>query len=803
MKTIYILLLVGLLASCIDELDQSNPNNIVKEHYYKTLDEVNTSLNSVYSVLRSTNTLGVVDEALRADIGINGQRRGLTSNHYLFNQNFDNTTSQVNSRWAYLYRGIFYANQVLEGIEIWMADKNKEEISASELKKMEVLEAQAHFFRGLFHFWVASLFNNGEIIIRTSVPENPKDYPAKRSTREAVMKFSAGELILAFRNLPEVWTGADLGRATSGAAAAYLGQLYLYDGNYEEAMKWFKVVMDADDKPVELPYYKEGAASYGYELTKKLDDNFYEEHEFNCESIFEVNYSTAFLPEENGGSDAGLANNLARTIAPNGQGSSIGGNSTVMPAIWLIDSLRSEKMDPNDKRNYIEHDDPELGKYLNLPKVVDEFGNVKLGVTRHKRKFPLRAVQTIAFVEDDCESLYYGYPPYYCSNPLKNTTIISYSNSNYAFFKKFTNCTTKTKEDITLSRSGINYRLMRLADIYLMYAECLIKGGNEETNVQEALDYINRIRQRSGLVLRGKKAASNGIDVSKYDYENDGPTYDEQEYAAKAVMDALMWCERPLELCLEGFSMRSLDLKRWAEKFDNREFVKERLTFLSEVEYLSKKKNSFAHNYTFYDQYRNAAAGEVLANGEMLSGTTYFPEIKELKKEGRVVAYIQKDGLTTFQSTNKNNKGQSLIIGSSFFYEGVEYPEFSYVDYYIGRWSAGDQKQLFDQSHYELNFTELPLLVWGKDMPMPVGFEEGEIVQSATFFVKKNNVDIKEKVLFSMSTYRKPLPDEHPSSSQRDFERSALNYHSETQFCYPIPQTELQSNPLINEIIKR
>ena len=52
--------------------------------------------------------------------------------------------------------------------------------------------------------------------------------------------------------------------------------------------------------------------------------------------------------------------------------------------------------------------------------------------------------------------------------------------------------------------SGINYRLIRLADIYLMYAECLIKGGASDGNVQSAINAINKVRHRAGVVLIGK-----------------------------------------------------------------------------------------------------------------------------------------------------------------------------------------------------------------------------------------------------------------------------------------------------------
>ena len=109
--------------------------------------------------------------------------------------------------------------------------------------------------------------------------------------------------------------------------------------------------------------------------------------------------------------------------------------------------------------------------------------------------------------------------------------------------------------------SGINYRLIRLADIYLMYAECLIKGGASDGNVQSAINAINKVRHRAGVVLIGKSEQG---EFKRY-------TYDEKEYAASDVMNHLMYVERPLELCMEGHAIRVIDLRRWnitKERFD-------------------------------------------------------------------------------------------------------------------------------------------------------------------------------------------------------------------------------------------
>jgi hypothetical protein len=48
--------------------------------------------------------------------------------------------------------------------------------------------------------------------------------------------------------------------------------------------------------------------------------------------------------------------------------------------------------------------------------------------------------------------------------------------------------------------SGTDFPLFRLADAYLMYAECVVRGANNGTPGQ-ALQYVNAIRNRAGASL--------------------------------------------------------------------------------------------------------------------------------------------------------------------------------------------------------------------------------------------------------------------------------------------------------------
>ncbi|RZK28127.1 MAG: RagB/SusD family nutrient uptake outer membrane protein [Hymenobacter sp.] len=65
-------------------------------------------------------------------------------------------------------------------------------------------------------------------------------------------------------------------------------------------------------------------------------------------------------------------------------------------------------------------------------------------------------------------------------------------NPNQQYWRKYLNDRTRTTENFT---SGINYRLIRYADILLMQAEALTEQGQQNT----ALPLVNRVRNRVNL----------------------------------------------------------------------------------------------------------------------------------------------------------------------------------------------------------------------------------------------------------------------------------------------------------------
>ena len=100
--------------------------------------------------------------------------------------------------------------------------------------------------------------------------------------------------------------------------------------------------------------------------------------------------------------------------------------------------------------------------------------------------------------------------------------------------------------------SGINYNVMRFADVLLMAAEAAVEQSSP--NLPLALEYVNRVRNR----------AKNMNYVQTVDGTGDAANYQIEPYASFASQDFARQAirfERRLEFGMEGH--RLFDLRRW------------------------------------------------------------------------------------------------------------------------------------------------------------------------------------------------------------------------------------------------
>ncbi len=493
--------------SCSDMLEQANPNLVPVDNSWSTLGDTESGLYAAYAAVRNGDVLNVRYEGYRGDLSYPGFGRPIASSNQTgliwYNQIYTNSTSGIDTKWNAIYTAIWRANQVIEALDA-MVDTI--EVGSKDMATWSVQMGHAKYIRGLMYFYLYSAYNNGSVVLRDKSVESPADFAKPLASAAEVKAFFREDLLDAYNLLPERSKQptrlANL--ASKGAAATTLGTSYLYEGDYERAIEMFEAVIESKE----------------YKLETDMERLFTTDGEHNCESIFEITYSTEYRQ------DLGTWDPGSMTNALNTQTTST--TSAPLPAAWLVYEYSHEKID--------------LLNPVNTPERIAGNNGISW-----------RASQMITLVQDVMT-------PYYITNNAGYNCAIGGSyksptpNNGFGKTKKYSNHDICSDSEDTPSVSGKNVTVSRLADVYLMYAESILQYEND---VEGAIEYINKIRERWGLVLLG---LSNG-DTSR--------TYDEVIYDQQSLMEHIMYKERPLELSYEGHQIRWQDLRRWGLLEDN------------------------------------------------------------------------------------------------------------------------------------------------------------------------------------------------------------------------------------------
>ncbi len=138
--------------------------------------------------------------------------------------------------------------------------------------------AEAHFLRGLYYFQLVRLYG-GVPIYRNSFDGDlaGTGFRPARGTAAEVYALIEEDFEIAATDLPQKYGDADLGRATAGAAQAYLGRALLYQEKYADAATALARIIAGD---------------FGTYTLVDFEKNFDADNENNAESIFEVQFQT-------------------------------------------------------------------------------------------------------------------------------------------------------------------------------------------------------------------------------------------------------------------------------------------------------------------------------------------------------------------------------------------------------------------------------------------------------------------------------------------------------------------------------
>ncbi len=185
------------------------------------------------------------------------------------------TTPLITSLWKDCYTGIGRTNTFLDNIG---------NVTMDEALKSR-MTGEAKFLRAFYYFYLEDRFGGVPLILETPNAATQASLP--RDSREAVVTQILKDLTEAAELLPKSYSGADLGRATKGAALSLKARIQLYNEQWSEAAATAKSVMELNV----------------YSLFNDYRHFFSEDNKHNSEVIFNVESS---LPDFTTGYDHNL-----------------------------------------------------------------------------------------------------------------------------------------------------------------------------------------------------------------------------------------------------------------------------------------------------------------------------------------------------------------------------------------------------------------------------------------------------------------------------------------------------------------
>lgn len=451
----YTLAIVGILSfsSCAkDFLEQKNTYQISQVNFFDNDEAVSQAVMPLYSYVWYD-----FNDKFYYGMG-DGRANNITAQYseYIYPYtNFTETglSSGLTEAWGALYSVVAQANNTINNIA------NNSTANVSETAKIQGI-AEARFMRGLAYWYISSLW--GCAVIYNNTQDLVNNYVVSPNPVADGIEFAIRDMEYAAVHLPSASPAT--GRVNKYAAYAMLSRFYLSmaglttSGRYDGS----NVATDAN-RGTRNEYYldaaKKAAAVVIEKGPYKLADTY---AELFAASTFNNNSESIFQLQFQAGAEDGLAQSMTRFLAWStqvNQGNSWGGSTYCSYDLW---------------EEFKEYEDQTLGT-----KVDD-------AIRRH-----------------NCIASYGESYPELSANPEKPYVYGETENagSQGANVKKYVIGTNAVNGFAVNNNSGINTYMMRLAEVYLNYAEATL-GNNGKTTDATALKYFNALRTRAGVATK-------------------------------------------------------------------------------------------------------------------------------------------------------------------------------------------------------------------------------------------------------------------------------------------------------------
>jgi len=505
-KIIYVLsfLLVGVLA-CNDEFSDTPAIGALSDEILQSETGVDILLVGAYSVLDGIRKHGGSDWSQTGDNwwfdviaddahkGSNDSDQQLLYNLEVYD--WDSSNSYLLGKWKALFAGVNRCNNVLAKIK----GVNESGVQGIDLSRQE---GEARFLRAYFNFELQKIFGNVPFISVENYIAEEYTQPNPGAIWDRIEADFQAAIDLLPEELPEE-IKTEVGRPLKNTAKAFLGKTKLYQSKWAEALTLFQEVINSGK----------------YELQNEFVDNFRFAGENSKESVFAIQFTA-----DSGSSYNGNRGGTLNFGGPNGWCCGF-----YQPSQDLVNSFQTAGGLP-------------LLDTYNQTDVTSDYGiNSDEAFTPYAGALDPRLDYTVG--RRGIEYNGWGI------DPGKNWVRAAFVDISGPYLPKKNVYYNGDSGNMGTGpwgqqRSGINYNIMRYADVLLMAAEAAVETGDNAT----ALTYVNMVRNRAKNMTY--VAGATNYKVESY------TAFTDQVMARKAVR-----MERRLELGMEGH--RLFDVRRW------------------------------------------------------------------------------------------------------------------------------------------------------------------------------------------------------------------------------------------------
>ncbi|UPK68533.1 RagB/SusD family nutrient uptake outer membrane protein [Chitinophaga filiformis] len=426
--------LVALSACSKDFLNRPPEDAIVDVNFYKSSDQVLAGTAPLYNIV----WFAYNDKASH---GIGDGRAGvlMSGSYQVDNIRMQTTdvTPEVYSSWTAFFNVVAQSNMVINNLTKYTASSVPENVKQAGI-------AEGRFMRGLAYSYLVQNWGPVPIIVDNNVLLT--DTSITRNTIESVWEFIIRDMRFAAQSLPAA--PLQKGRLTKWAAEGMLAKAFLTRAGISGSR-------NQSDLDSAAWYANDVIVNSGAALMSNYEDLFMMKNNNNSESLFALQWKYDGDWGTQNSVQAFLAFGSEITGFGDGWGGDLGASLDQLQLYRIDDKRRKGTfMFPGDHYSYIHQsvDDPNNpGK-----KIIQEL------------QVPWNFVGTERY----------------------NTR---------AWVKKYVVGRPEDNDGkVTQQHTEMNTYMLRLADVYLVYAEAVL-GNSPSTSDAKALQYFNAVRTRAGV----------------------------------------------------------------------------------------------------------------------------------------------------------------------------------------------------------------------------------------------------------------------------------------------------------------